>query len=78
MGSRLGIKHSLKPKKLIANTLKNRLKELLPIKVTNIETNTTLYFATNLEAAKYLKVGERTLGRYKSNKKLLINKINRL
>lgn len=73
-GSPLGYKHTLNTKKLISNSLKNRLTNLLPIKVMDIETNTIELFRSNLEAANCLKVSERTLGRYKSNKKLLLKK----
>lgn len=61
-------------KQLISNTLKNRLKKLLPIKVTNIETNALKYFPSNKEAANYLGTSERTLGRYKSEGKILLKK----
>jgi hypothetical protein len=61
-------------KQLISNTLKNRLKKLLPIKVTNIETNAINYFPSNKEAAKYIGTSETTLIRYKSKGKILLKK----
>ncbi len=73
-GSRLYITQSEETRQLISDKLKNRLKTLLPIKVTNIETNIIKYYANNREAAKYLNISERTLGRYKSKKKILFNK----
>lgn len=75
-GSRLGSKQSLTTKILIANSLKNRYKKLefSRVKLLDIETNIIKYFANNLEAAKYLRVSERTLGRYKSNTKILKKK----
>lgn len=75
-GSRLGSKQSLTTKILIANSLKNRNKKLefSRVKLLDIETNIIKYFANNLEAAKYLRVSERTLGRYKSNTKMLKKK----
>jgi hypothetical protein len=73
-GSPLGYKHTLKTKKLISNSLKNRLTNPLRIKVIDIETNTIKLFRSILEAANYLKVSERTLGRYKSNNKLLLKR----
>lgn len=73
-GSRLGSKQSKETKQLIGKVLKNRLTIILPIKITNIETNTIKSFANNLEAAKYLNISVRTLGRYKSKKKILLKK----
>lgn len=73
-GSKLGYKHSLITKNLISNTLKNRLINIKPIKVVNIETKIITYFATNLEAANFLGTSLRTLGRYKNGRKLLYNK----
>jgi hypothetical protein len=73
-GSPLGYKHTLNTKKLISNSLKNRLTNLLPIKVIDIETNTIQLFRSNLEAANYLKVSRRTICRYKSNNKLLLKR----
>jgi len=64
----------LKTKKLINNTLKNRLTNLLPIKVIDIETNNLKLLRSNLKAGNYLKVSEQTLGRYKSNNKLLLKR----
>lgn len=72
--SRLGSKQSEASKQLISNTLKNRLKKLLPIKIMNIKTNTIKYFANNLEAAKYLGVSVRTLSRYKNKRTIFLNK----
>jgi len=69
----LGNKRSEKTKLLISNTLKNRLIKLLPIKITNKDTNTIKYFANNKKAAAYLGTSERTLGRYKS-KGILLHK----
>ena len=69
-----GCKRSEETKKLISNTLKNRLIKLLPVKVTNIETNVINYFPNNKEAAKYLGTSERTLIRYKSKGKIFFKK----
>ena len=83
--SGLGNKSTEETKQKISNTLKNRLTKLLPIKVTNIETNVIRYFANNLEAAKFLglsvstlvryknKGKTDTLGKYKSKGKILLN-----
>ena len=71
-GSRLGHKPSEETKQIISNTLKNRLTKLLPIKITNIETNIVRSFANNQEAAKHLGISVRTLGRYKSEGKILL------
>jgi DNA invertase Pin-like site-specific DNA recombinase len=68
----LANKQSKETKQTISNTLKNRLIKLLPIQVIDINTNITKSFATNLEAAKYLGVSVRTLGRYKSKGKILL------
>jgi len=75
-GSRLGSKQSLITKLLIADSLKNRYRKLefSRVKVLDIDTNILQYFANNLEAAKYLGVSVRTLGRYKSNIKILKKK----
>jgi hypothetical protein len=72
--SRFGSKHSLETKKLISNTLKNNLINIMPIKVTDIETNSVKYFPNNLQTAKYLGVSVRTLSRYKSTKSILLKK----
>ena len=69
-----GKTHSEKSKKLTSNTLKNRLKELLPVKITNIETSTTIGFSNYLAAGKYLGVSKTTLGKYKCKNKLLFKK----
>ena len=61
-------------KQLISNSLKNRLNKLLPIKVTNIETNAINYFPNNKEAAKFIGTSETTLIRYKSKGKILLKK----
>ena len=75
-GSRLGSKQSLKTKLLIADSLKNRYRksQFSRVKIFDIETNIIKYFGNNLEAAKYLGVSERTLGRYKSKIKILKKK----
>lgn len=70
----LSNKLSKETKQLISNTLKNRLVKLLPLKITNIETNAIKYFSNNKEAAKYLGTSETTLGRYKSKGKILLKK----
>jgi hypothetical protein len=59
-------------KQKINGALKNNLIKLLSIKVTDIKTNTTKSFPNNMEAAKYLGVSVSTLGRYKSNGKILL------
>lgn len=64
---------SKETKQLISNVLKNRLK-LLPIQVTNIETNAIKCFANNRDAAKSLNISEKTLIRYKSKGKILLKK----
>ena len=70
----LNNKLSKETKQLISNALKNRLIKLLPIQVTNIETNGIKCFANNREAAKYLNISETTLIRYKSKGKILLKK----
>jgi len=72
-GSRSGYVQSKKTRELISKSLRNRLIKLLPIKVTNIETNTIKRFASNEKAAKYLGTSVNTLVRYKSKGKLLFN-----
>jgi hypothetical protein len=74
IGPGLGGELSEETNELISNALKNRLKKFLPIKVTNIETNTINYFPNNKEAAKYIGTSERTLIRYKSEGKILLKK----
>lgn len=71
--SLIGKKHSLETKELIRNTLKNRLNKLLPVNIRNLETNIIKSFATNLEAANYLKASISILIRYKY-KKILFQK----
>jgi len=73
--SRTGIKtsffgktHSIETKNRIALT------KLLPVKVTNIETNKVRIFKNNLNAAKHFKIGESTLRRYKKEGKILLEK----
>jgi len=73
-GSDLDSKLSKETKQLISNALKNRLIKLLPIKITNIETDTIKYFPNNKEAAKYIGTSETTLIRYKSKGKILLKK----
>ena len=44
------------------------------VKVTNVETNNVTIFASNLEAAKYLRVGESTLRKYKKQARFFLGK----
>ncbi len=64
----LGKTHTVEAKKSIG------LKNSLPVKVTDIETNVVKLFVNNAEAAKYLGIGESTLRRYKVEGKLYNNK----
>ena len=68
---RTGVKTSSFGKTHTVET-KNRmaLKNTLPVKVTDIETNIVKLFVNNAEAAKYLGIGESTLHRYKAESKL--------
>ena len=49
-------------------------KKSLPVKITNLKTVINKIFIGNRQAAKYLKIGESTLRRYKSTGKLLSDK----
>ena len=73
-GSRSEAILSLETKRKISNSLKKNLEKLLPIKITNIIDNSIILFSTNVEASKYLGISERTLRRYKVNKKIFKNK----
>jgi hypothetical protein len=73
-GSCFGRKHSLKTRERISNSLKNHWLKLLPVKVTNIETDTIEYFPNYLEAAKHLGINIRTLSKYKSKGEILKKK----
>lgn len=73
-GSTFGKKHSLKTKNLISNSMKNYSTKIIRIKVINLETKNILYFSNNLEAGKYFGRCERTLRKYKNEKKLFLSK----
>lgn len=73
-GSTFGKKHSLKTKNLISNSMKNYSNKIIRIKVINLETKNILYFSNNLEAGKYFGRCERTLRKYKNEKKLFLSK----
>ena len=72
---RIGIKTSFFGKNHTAEAKKSiGLKNSLPVKVMDIETNIVKLFGNNLEAAKYLGIGKSTLRRYKVEGKLYDNK----
>jgi len=58
----------------IATKNKISLTKYVPIKVTNVKTNNITIFPSNIEAAKYLRLGESTLRKYKKQVKLLLGK----
>lgn len=73
--SRLGVKASFFGKThSIATKNKISLRKFVSVKVTNVKTNNITIFASNLEAAKYLGLGESTLRKYKKQVRLLLGK----
>lgn len=58
----------------IATKNKISLTKYVPVKVTNVKTNNITIFASNKDAAEYLRIGESTLRKYKKQAKLLLGK----
>jgi group I intron endonuclease len=72
---RQGIETSFFGKTHTAKTIaKISATKSLPVKIINIKTGTEKIFLGNIQAAKYLKIGESTLRRYKKSGKLLGDK----